>query len=228
MATKHSKRYRSNIDKLGDKKTLSIDEAINALKAFDKAKFDESVEVHIKLNINPKKTEQQVRASVELPHGTGNTPSVAVFAAGDKAEEAKKAGADFVYDETGIEKIKGGEKILFDISVATPDMMPRLAAVAKVLGPKGLMPSPKTETVTPNVGKAVEQLKKGKANFKSDEGGCLHQSIGRLSYEKEKLLENFKVFIEAVEKQKPAKLKGKLVKTITLSASMSPGISVRH
>jgi len=228
MATKRSKRYRSNVEKIKTPELMTIEEAIDMLQAFEKVKFDESVEVHLKLNINPKKTEQQIRASVELPHGTGNTPTIAVFAKGEKMDEAKKAGADFVYDEDGIEKLKGGEKILFDISVATPDMMPRLAMIAKILGPKGLMPSPKTETVTPNIADAVSQLKRGKANFKSDEGGCLHQSIGRLSYEKEKLKENFKVFIESIEKQKPPKLKGRLIKSITLSATMSPGITVRH
>lgn len=224
---KHSKRYRTSIESAQKAGLVSIEEAVDIIKGFPPAKFDETIEAHLKLGINPKKSEQHVRGSVELPHGTGKTPVVAVFAVGEKAKEAKDAKADLVLDVDDIEKIKKGEKISFDVAVATPDMMPKLAVVAKILGPKGLMPSPKTETVTPNIERAVNLLKRGRANYKNDGGGCIHQAIGKLSFAKEKIVDNFKTFVESVEKQKPPKLKGKLVKSITISATMSPGIKVK-
>jgi len=187
------------------------------------AKFDESVEVHIKTNVDPKKGEQQVRGTVALPHGTGKTKRVAVITSTSE-KEAKEAGADIVGGEELIEKF--AKKIDFDVLVATPEMMPKLAKVAKILGPKGLMPNPKTETVTTKIKEAVEALKKGRAAFKNDDSANVHQAVGKLSFEDAKLIENIKVFIEAIEKAKPAAFKGKLITNITVCSTMGNGIKI--
>ena len=222
---KRSKRYNSNQKQI--KRVKTVDKAVDLIQGLDKAGFDESIDVHAKTNIDFSKSEQKIRISVQLPHGTGKIPKLAVFAKGEKAKEAKKAGAELIYGEKDIEKIKKDGKTSFDLALAVPEMMPRLARIAKILGPKGLMPSPKSETVTPNIGKAIEALKKGKAQVKSDSGGCIHQTIGKLSYKKEELLENYKSLMDILEKQKPEKLKGKLIRSVYLVPTMGPGVRIQ-
>jgi len=225
----HGKKYRAAAEKLDQNKIYPIDEALKLVKANKIAKFDESVEVHIKLSVDPKKGDQQMRGTVVLPHGTGKSKKVAVITS-TKAKEAKDAGADIVGGEELIEKIKSGNifsgKDKFDILVATPEMMPKLAPVAKILGPKGLMPSPKTETVTDKIKETVGMLKKGKISFKNDDTSNVHQVIGKISFEENKLAENFKIFIEAIRKAKPVAVKGKFIISISLCSTMGPGIKV--
>lgn len=220
---KHGKKYRAVAEKFDNKKTYSIEEAIKVMKENKVVKFDESVEVHIKTNVDPKKGDQQLRSTVALPHGTGKTLRIAVVTSTSE-KEAKEAGADIVGGEELIEKM--AKEINFDILVATPEMMPKLAKMAKVLGPKGLMPNPKTETVTTKIKETVEALKKGKAAFKNDDTANVHQLVGKLSFEDAKLAENIKTFIEAVEKAKPAAFKGKLISGISVCSSMGFGIKI--
>lgn len=218
------KKYRTALEKINKNKTYSIEEAVKLVKENKLAKFDESVEVHIKLSIDTKAGDQQVRGTVVLPHGTGKTKKVAVITS-TKAKEAKDAGADIVGGEEMIAKLKSG-KFNFDILVATPEMMPKLAPIAKILGPKGLMPSPKTETVTEKIKETVEALKKGKVNFKNDDTGNIHQIIGKISFEENKLVENLKALTGALNKAKPAAVKGKFIKSATICSTMSPGIKI--
>jgi large subunit ribosomal protein L1 len=219
----HGKKYRAAAEKIEKDKVYSLDEAVKFMKENKIAKFDESVEVHVKTNVDPKKGDQQVRATVVLPHGTGKTKRVAVITS-TSADEAKAAGADIVGGEELIEKF--AKKIDFDVLVATPEMMPKLAKVAKILGPKGLMPNPKTETVTTKIKEAVEALKKGRAAFKNDDSANVHQAVGKLSFEDAKLVENIKAFIEAVEKAKPSGFKGKLIANITVCSTMGKGLRI--
>lgn len=220
---KRGKKYKQSAEKIDSNKVYPIEEAVKLVKELKTAKFDESVEVHVKTNIDNKKTDQQVRSTVVLPHGTGKTRKVAVITS-TSAKEAKEAGADIIGGEELIDKI--AKKIDFDILVATPEMMPKLAKVAKILGPKGLMPNPKTETVTAKVKETVEALKKGKAAFKSDDGGNVHQIVGKVSFEENKLVENIKAFLESLEKAKPASLKGKLIAGITICSTMGKGVKI--
>jgi large subunit ribosomal protein L1 len=208
-----------------DNKTYSISEAIAEVKKNAKAKFDESVEVHLRLNIDPKKSDQQVRGVAELPHGTGKKVKIAVFTTVQK-KEAEESGADVVGGEELIDKIKSSGKIDADITIATPEMMPRLATIAKILGPKGLMPNPKNQTVTPKVKEIIESLKKGRADFKNDNSGNVHQVIGKASFDPEKLEENFKVFIDALKKAKPEGAKGKFVKSVSICSTMGKAVRV--
>jgi len=219
----HGKKHRAAAQKIDKNKVYSLEEAVKLMKENKLAKFDESVEVHIKTNVDPKKGEQQVRGTVALPHGTGKTKRVAVITSTSE-KEAKEAGADIVGGEELIEKF--AKKIDFDVLVATPEMMPKLAKVAKILGPKGLMPNPKTETVTTKIKEAVEALKKGRAAFKNDDSANVNQAVGKLSFEDAKLIENIKVFIEAIEKAKPAAFKGKLITNITVCSTMGNGIKI--
>jgi len=221
---KRGKKYRAITDKIDKNNVYAVEEAVKLMKDNKIAKFDESVEIHIKTNVDPKKGDQQVRATVILPHGTGKSKKIAVITSTSE-EEAKEAGADIVGGEELIEKF--AKKIDFDILVATPEMMPKLAKVAKILGPKGLMPNPKTETVTTKIKETVEALKKGKAAFKNDDTANIHQVVGKLSFEDGKLVENIKAFIEAVEKSKPAAFKGKLITNITVCSTMGKGIKIR-
>ena len=221
----HSKRYQANNNLTEKNKSYAVEEALELLKKSQKAKFDETVEVHFNLNINPEKTEQQVRSGVDLPHGTGKDVKVAVFAESQaELAEAKKAGAKEVGGEELIEKVRTAGSLEADVVVATPEMMPKLAKIAKILGPRGLMPNPKNETVTPRIAETVAKLKKGKINFKSDKGGNVHAPIGKISFEPEKLKENFEAFKKALEKSKPAGVKGKFIKGITLTSSMGIGL----
>lgn len=207
-------------------RVYSVDEAIKLVKETSTVKFDASVEVHANLGIDPKKGEQQIRSTVVLPHGTGRSKKVAAFVSPDKEKEAKDAGADAVYGEEEIKKIKDTEKIDFEVAVTTPDMMPKLAAIAKVLGPKGLMPNPKTETVGPNLTKMIQELKRGKLMFKNDDTNNVHVSIGKVSFSETQLKENFLAFMEALKRAKPATAKGVYIKNLVLTSSMGPGIRV--
>ena len=221
---RHGKKHRAVAEKIDKNTIYSLEEAVKMMKENKMAKFDESVEVHIKTSVDPKKGDQQVRSTVVLPHGTGKTQIVAVITS-TSVEEAKLAGADIVGGEELIEKF--AKKIDFDVLVATPEMMPKLARVAKVLGPKGLMPNPKTETVTTKIKEAVEALKKGRAAFKNDDSANIHQAVGKLSFDDAKIIENIKAFVEAVERAKPAGSKGKLITNITLCSTMGNGIRVK-
>lgn len=221
-----SKRY-AELKKLVDpKKLYSIDEAVDLVKKTSTTKFDGSVEVHINLGIDPKKGEQQVRSTMIFPHSIGKTKKVAAFVSGEKEKDAKEAGADIIGGEELIDEIAKSGKFDFEIAVATPDMMPKLAKIAKVLGPVGLMPNPKTDTVGPNVKKMVEDVKKGKVAYKNDTTANLHQTFGKGSMTNEALAENLRAFIESVKKTKPASSKGTFLKSITVTSTMGPGIKI--
>ena len=222
---KHGKKYRQVAEKVESNKLYALDEAIALVKEGKVAKFDESVEVHVKLSIDPKKGDQQVRGTAVLPHGVGKTNKIAVITS-TKAKEAQDAGADVVGGEELIEKIKQGKLEAFDVLVATPEMMPKLAQVAKILGPRGLMPSPKTETVTDKIKDAVEMLKKGKLSFKNDNGANIHQVIGKMSFDAAKLKENYETFVDALTKAKPAGVKGKYIISASICSTMGPGVKV--
>ncbi len=221
-----SKRYQE-VKKLVDaKKLYPIAEAMELMKKTTLTKFDGTAEVHLNLGIDVRKGDQQVRSTITLPHATGKIKKVAAFVNADKEKEAKEAGADLIGGEDLINEIAKSSKIEFDVAVATPDMMPKLAKIAKILGPVGLMPNPKTETVSPNVKKMVEELKKGKLSFKNDAQGNVHQAFGKMSMDAKALTENLAAFIEAVRKTKPASSKGSFIKTMTIKSTMGPGIHV--
>lgn len=224
------KNYRNAAAKLETGKEYAPEEAFAFLKEHKMAKFDEAVEVHVRLGINMKKSDEGVRATVILPQGTGRSQKIAVVTS-TKEKEAKDAGADLVGGEELIADIKNGKAVpgtAFDLLLATPEMMPKLAPVAKILGPKGMMPSPKTETVTQKIKEAVEMLKKGKKiSFKNDDTGNLHQVIGKLSFTAEALAENYAAFRDAVSKAKPDNMKGKLIKSVTVCSTMGPSIKMK-
>lgn len=222
---KRGKKYQAVAVKVEKGKAYSVEEALKLAAETKTAKFDESVEVHIKLTIDTKKGDEQVRGAVVLPHGVGKTKTIAVITS-TKTKDAEAAGADLVGGEELIEKIKNGKAGNFDVLVASPEMMPKLAQVAKILGPRGLMPSPKTETVTEKIKEAVEMLKKGKMSFKNDNTGNVHQVIGKTSFEAAKLNENYVAFIDAIQKAKPAGVKGKYIASISVCSTMGPGIKV--
>ena len=223
---KKAKNYKKATDLFKKSEKYSIKDALAILEKFPKAKFDESVEVHIHLNIDPKKTDQHIRASVALPNGTGTkTQKITAFTE-TQQEEAKKAGADIIGDEKMIDKIAKDKKIDFDVIVATPEMMPKLSKIARILGPRGLMPNPKSGTVGPKIVEMIDDLKKGKADFKTDKGGNIHQIVGKRSFSSKQLEENIKVLLETIQKNKPLKVKGQLMKSITITATMTPGIKV--
>lgn len=222
---KHGKKYRKVKEEFGEKQPLLIRDALGKVKELSFAKFDESVDVAVNLGIDPSKGDQVVRGSVSLPHGTGKEVKVLVFAEGAKADEAKAAGADYVGFDDLVAKISGGWTD-FDYSVATPDLMPRLGALAKVLGPKGLLPNKKLGTVTEDVGPIVSELKKGKAFFKNDKYGLIHFAIGKVSFDQSKLYDNFVEFYKTLSSSKPASSKGVFVKKVTVSSSMGVGVPV--
>ena len=221
------KKYRGVVEK---EKEYSLEEALTFIKGNALAKFDESVEVHFKLGINPKKGEEQVRSSAVLPHGVGRSKKVAVITTA-KATEAKEAGADLIGGEELIEEIKTGKKVAgvdFDVVVATPEVMPKLATIAKILGPKGLMPNPKTETVTSKIKEVVEALKKGsKVSFKNDDSGNVHQVIGKASFEVAQLKENYQAVLDVIQKVKPETMKGRYIQSIAVCSTMGPGIAIK-
>jgi len=224
MAKKHSKRYQELLKKI-DKKVYSLKEATEKIKELKSAKFDETVELALKLGVDPRHADQMIRGSVVLPHGTGKNVKVAVIAKGAKADEAKEAGADIVGEEEVLEMIKDGN-IDFDILIATPDMMGKLGRYGKILGPKGLMPNPKTGTVTMDIAQAVKNAKAGQVNFRVDKKGNMHVGIGKASFDAEKLYENAKAFIEKINKMKPASAKGKYIQNAALSLTMSPSLKL--
>ena len=225
MAKKPSKRREALLKKVDAAKAYSVDEAMKTLKELKSAKFDETVEVAFNLNVDPRHADQMVRGSVVLPHGTGKTVRVAVFAKDAKADEAKAAGADLVGTADLIEDIQAG-KIDFDIVISTPDMMGVLGKVARILGPKGLMPNPKTGTVTMDVTKAVENAKGGQVNFRVDKKGNIHAGIGKISFSQEAIKENFVTLVEVINRAKPASAKGRYITNAAISLTMSPSITL--
>lgn len=217
------KELASLVDK---NKTYSVDDAIALVKKTNTVKFDSSVEIHARLGIDPRKSDQQIRATVALPHGTGKTKRIAAIVGPNDEAAAKAAGADLVIGEEELKTMKDTGKIDFDIAIATPEMMPKLAVVAKVLGPKGLMPNPKTGTVGPDVKKMINELKGGKVAFKNDDTSNIHQIIGKVSFDEAKLKENFVAFMETLRKIKPSSVKGSYIKGLYLTSSMGPSIKV--
>jgi len=225
MAKKVSKRREALLKKVDATKEYSVDEAMATLKELKSANFDETVEVALNLNVDPRHADQMVRGSVVLPNGTGKTVRVAVFAKDAKADEAKAAGADIVGAADLIEDITAG-KIDFDIVISTPDMMGVLGKVARILGPKGLMPNPKTGTVTMDVAKAVENAKGGQVNFRVDKKGNIHAGIGKVSFDTDKIKENFVTLLQTVNRAKPASAKGRFITNGAISLTMSPSITL--
>ncbi len=218
------KKYKAASALIDPKKTYSALEAMELAKQTSTTKFDGTVEVHLRLGIDPKKSDQQVRGTVSLPHGSGKTKKIIAFVSADKEKEAKEAGADAIgTEETLAEIIKTG-KFEWDLAVATPDMMPKMAKVAKILGPKGLMPNPKSETVGSNVTKMVSELKKGKVAFKSDDYGIVHTIIGKVSFDAKALAENYETLLETMRKIKPSSSKGVYLKNVTVATTMGPAI----
>jgi len=223
---KRGKRYLELLKKIDKQKAYSVDEAIETLKNLKSAKFDESVEVAYVLNVDPKQADQNVRGVITLPHGTGKSVKVAVFASADKAQEAKDAGADYVGGEDLIQKIEKENFLDFDVAIATPDMMKSLGRVAKILGPRKLMPSPKSGTVTMDIYDTVKEFKAGKIEFRVDKTGVIHTAIGKSSFTPEQLKENLLALNSAIVKSRPASVRGQYIKKVYLSLTMSPAVKV--
>ena len=219
----HSKRYNNNFETINPDKKYNLEEAVELLTSFSQPKFDESIEVAINLGVDPKHADQIVRGTVALPNGIGKDIKVLVFAKDNLAEEAEKAGADFVGADDMVEKVKGGWTGM-DVVVATPDMMAEVGKLGKILGPRGLMPNPKTGTVTMDISKAVTEVKAGKIEFRVEKNGIIHNTIGKVSFSKEKIVENARVFLNAIFKAKPPAAKGTYMKKITITSTMGPGI----
>ncbi|MDR0608338.1 MAG: 50S ribosomal protein L1 [Candidatus Peribacteria bacterium] len=223
----HGKKYNEAKKNLEALKLYPLTEAVSLLKKANYAKFDATVNVAIKTNANPKYNDQMLRATTILPHGTGKTKKVAVFVSEDKVADAKKAGADVAGFDGILDAIKAG-KIDFDVLLTTPDHIRDLASVAKQLGPKGLMPSPKAGTVAVDITQAIEEVKKGKIEFRLDKTGNIHAGVGKISFDEQKLVENIEALMKAIEDNQPSGVKGKLVKKLVLSTTMSPGIAVEY
>jgi len=221
-----SKKYKESIALIDNVAMYETSEALDLVQKTAKAKFDETVEIHIRLGVDSRHADQQVRGAVVLPHGTGKTVRVLVLAKGDRAIEAEKAGADYVGAEDMVAKIQNDNWFEFDVVVATPDMMGLVGRLGKVLGPKGLMPNPKAGTVTMEVGKAIDEIKAGKIEYRLDKTNIIHCPIGKVSFGQEKLEDNFKVLIEAVVKAKPSAAKGQYLKSVTVASTMGPGVKV--
>lgn len=221
---KHGKRYIEAKKQIAENTLYEAKAALELVKNMAKAKFDETVEVAFKLGVDPRHADQQVRGAVVLPHGTGKTRSVLVFAKGEKAKEAEAAGADFVGAEDLVAKIQNEGWFGFDVAVATPDMMGLVGKLGKLLGPKGLMPNPKVGTVTMDVERAVKEIKAGKVEYRVDKTGIVHAPIGKASFDLEKLYENFQTLVDAIIKAKPAGAKGQYIKSVTVSSTMGPGV----
>ncbi len=222
---KHGKKYQDAVKNIDRDTLVEPAEAISLVKTTAPAKFDETVEVAVRLGVDPRHADQQVRGAVVLPHGTGKTAKVIVFAKGEKQKEAETAGADEVGAEDLVEKIQGGW-LDFDVAIATPDMMGAVGKLGRVLGPRGLMPNPKTGTVTFDVDKAVKEVKAGKIEYRTDKAGIIHAPIGKVSFDAEKLVENFLTLLETLIRVKPAAAKGTYLKSITVSSTMGPGIRI--
>ena len=225
---KRGKRYQEAAKLVDTNKLYEAKEAIELLEKFPKAKFDETVELHVKLGVDSKHVDQQVRGTVVLPNGTGKTLRVLVFAKGDKAKEAEAAGADFVGAEELIPKIEKENWFEYDVIVATPDMMGVVGRLGKVLGPKGLMPNPKSGTVTMDVTKAISEIKSGKVEYRLDKTNIIHLGFGKVSFGADKLLENYETVVDAIIKAKPAAAKGQYIKSVAISTTMGPGILINQ
>jgi large subunit ribosomal protein L1 len=222
---KKSKKFQDAAKKVDSTKAYSVEEAVALAKEVDFAKFDATVEVAYRLGIDTRKNDQQIRGAVVLPNGTGKTQRVLVFAKGEKAKEAEAAGADYVGDADMVQKIQGGW-FDFDVVVATPDMMGEVGRLGRVLGPKGLMPNPKTGTVTMDVTKAIDEIKAGKVTYRADKAGNIHVPIGKVSFDDAKLLENFRTIHDVIVKAKPATAKGQYVKNVSVTTTFGPGVKV--
>lgn len=221
----HGKKYRAVAAKIDKEKTYSLAEAVKLVKETSVTKFDGSVEIHTRLGINTKKSDQVIRSTVALPHGTGKKLRVIAFVGEDKAAEAKKLGAIEAGENSLIEKIAKGW-LDFDVAIATPEMMKGLGKIAKTLGQKGLMPNPKAGTVTPDIGNAIAEIQKGKVEFRNDSFGILHNLVGKVSFDDAKLIENIKTYLRAVNESKPKAVKGAFIQSISLASSMGPGIRI--
>jgi large subunit ribosomal protein L1 len=222
---KHGKRYRTNLEKVDRERTYPPAEAVRILKDFETTKFDEAVEVHIRTGLNVRHADQQLRGTISLPHGLGKEMTVAVFAKGDKAREAEEAGADHVGAEDLAERVEGGFTD-FDVAIATPDMMPVVGKLGRILGPQGKMPNPKVGTVTMDVAKAVSESKAGKIEYRTDRHAIVHLPIGKLSFDAGVLLENYAALIDEIVRARPAAAKGRYLHTVTLTTTMGPGVKV--
>lgn len=222
---KKGKKYRAAAELLEAGKLYEVTEAVDLAKKTATAKFDETIEMHVRLGVDPKYNDQQVRGAVVLPNGTGKSKRVLVFTKGDKVKEAEAAGADYVGAEDLVEKIKGGW-FDFDVAVATPDMMGVVGRLGKLLGPRGLMPNPKLGTVTPDVAKAIGEQKAGKVEYRTDKAGNIHCPIGKKSFDAQKLVENYQTLLDTLIRVKPAAAKGQYIRSITLSSTMGPGVPV--
>lgn len=225
---KYGKKYSDSIKAVDVSKYYEVNEAVKNVLSTAKANFDETIELHVRLGVDPRQADQQVRGTVILPNGTGKTVKVLVIARGDKAEAALKAGADIVGAEDIIAKIQTQNFLDFDVVITTPDMMGQLGRVAKILGPKGLMPSPKSGTVTMDVVKAINETKAGKVEYRVDKSAIIHCPIGKKSFGEEKIAENFTTLMDAIVKAKPAAAKGIYVKSVTLASTMGPGVKVAY
>ena len=225
---KISKRYAESVKLVDKTKEYGAKEAIEIIEKMPKTKFDETVELHVKLGVDSKHADQQVRGTVVLPNGTGKTQRVLVFAKGPKAEEAEKAGADFVGAEELIPKIQNENWFEYDVVVATPDMMGVVGRLGKVLGPKGLMPNPKSGTVTMDLTKAISEIKSGKVEYRLDKNNIIHLGFGKVSFGADKLLENYEVIMNAIIKAKPAAAKGQYIKSVALTTTMGPSIFINQ
>ena len=223
---KLGKKYVEASNKVEKNKAYGVEEAVKLVKETSITKFDSSVEVAMNLNIDTKKSDQQLRGSIVLPNGTGKSKKILVLAKGAAAAEAKEAGADFVGDLDMIQKIEKESWFDYDVIIATPEMMPMLGKIGKLLGPKGLMPNPKTGTVTMDTAKAIEETKKGKVNYRTDSFGNVHGIVGKASFDDAKLVENLKAFVEAIMKVKPSTVKGAYVKNVSISSTMGPGVKI--
>ena len=223
---KKGKKYLEALNKVDKTKVYSLDEAVKLVKETNVSKFDGSVEIAMRLNLDTRKSDQQLRGAIVLPNGTGKEKKVLVIAKGDNAKAAKEAGADYVGDTDIWEKIEKENWLDFDVMIATPDMMPLLGKLGKVLGPKGLMPNPKTGTVTTDVKKAVSDVKKGRVEYRTDSYGIVHALVGKVSFTEEALCENIKSFVSVIVKSKPSAVKGVYVKSVSLSTTMGPGIKL--
>jgi large subunit ribosomal protein L1 len=219
----HGKKYRSALEKIEPGRKYNLDSAITKIKEIAFAKFDETVELTVWLGVDPRKADQLVRGTIVLPHGLGKSKTVLVIAQGDKIREAEEAGADIVGGEDIVNRIKGGWTE-FDAVIATPDMMRLVGQLGKILGPRGLMPNPKTGTVTPDVTTAIRETKAGKVEYRVDKTGVIHVGVGKVSFEPDKLRDNTKALLDAVVKAKPATAKGKYIKKVNLASTMSPGV----
>jgi large subunit ribosomal protein L1 len=223
---KHGKRYRANYEQVDRERTYTPAEAVKLVKEFRPSGFDETVEVHVRTGLNVRHADQQLRGTISLPHGLGKEMTVAVFARGDKAREAEEAGADHVGAEDLAQRVQEEGFTDFDVAIATPDIMPVVGRLGRILGPQGKMPNPKVGTVTMDIAKAVSESKAGKIEYRTDRHAIVHLPIGKLSFDERRLLENYAALIDEIVRAKPAAAKGRYLRTVTLATTMSPGVKV--